>query len=156
LFINGPGLVSDGALLNISGNNIWAGPIEMDSNSIMGANANSVLTIQGVISDLGLPQSLTKEGAGKLILDPLNTPDGNTYRGQTIINNGILAIRHSLALGNQAPTFDPITGKPTNNTIVNSTTNRSGTLELDFTPNPQRVDFNASPTGFTVPNELLT
>jgi autotransporter-associated beta strand protein len=156
LFLNGPGLVDNGALLNISGNNVWAGPIELDSDSTIGANATTTLTIEGVISDLNLPQDLTKEGAGRLILDPLDTPDGNTYRGQTFINNGIVAIRHSLALGNQPPTFNPITNKPTNNTIVNSSTNRSGTLELDFTPNPRRVDFNATPTGFTVPFEMLT
>src|SRR5262249_53861791 len=50
--------------------------------------------------------------------------------------------RHSLALGND--------------TVVNSFPNRSGTLQLEFVPNAARIDPNATATGFTVPNELLT
>jgi autotransporter-associated beta strand protein len=122
LFLNGFGPAgNEGALLNISGNNVWAGPIQLDSDSVVGARANSTLTVEGVVSDLNLPQDLIKNGFGRVVLDPLNTPDGNTYRGQTIVNNGILAIRHSLALGNQvAPIL--VNNRPINNTVVNSST----------------------------------
>ncbi len=177
LFLNGPGPQNDGALLNVSGDNIWAGNVTLDSNATIGSNANS-LTINGILSDTGAGHDLTKEGIAKLILDPINasgTPadsTGNTYRGETFVNNGFLTIRHSYALGN--PTNSPTPVDPANNpfnlplndTVVNSATNRSGTLQLEFLTNAQRdaknlphnidPNVNANNDGFTVPNELLT
>src|SRR5262249_23790553 len=94
---------------------------------------------------------LTKEGAGTVVLDPLRFAQGNIYRGQTFVNAGVLAIRHSRALGNST---SPQRG--VNDTVVNSTPDRSGTLRLDFVPNPARIDPSATAPGFTVPLELLT
>jgi autotransporter-associated beta strand protein len=155
LFVNGSGPLNDGALLNVAGNNVWTGAIELDSNSTFGSNAGS-LDIQGIISDLGSGHDLTKEGPADITLDPINAPGtlpgdtGNIYRGRTFVNAGTLTIRHSYALGNQAPEAG------VNDTVVNSTPNRSGTLQLEFNVNPDRIDPNAGPNGFTVPNELLT
>src|SRR5262249_39927047 len=165
LILNGTGPLNDGALLNIAGNNTWTGPVTLDADSTIGARAGSTLTIQGVITDTGVGHALTKEGAGTVTLDPINAPGtapqdtGNRYRGKTFVNDGILRIRHSMALGNSpSPSNDPTTG---NQTIVQSFTNRSGTLQLDVTQNDQRIDPNAIfdgniQTGFVVPNELLT
>ncbi|MFO0880153.1 MAG: autotransporter-associated beta strand repeat-containing protein [Gemmataceae bacterium] len=158
LRLNGPGAANDGALLNVSGNNTWAGSIILDTSSIIGANTGTSLTVTGVISDSGAGQNLTKEGAGTIILDPLNTASGNTYRGQTIINDGILQIRHSLALGNDpVAVTNPLAGL-VNNTVVASFPNRSGTLQLDFVANAQRIDpfVNPGNDGFTLPYESLT
>jgi autotransporter-associated beta strand protein len=149
LILNGPGVANDGAILNVSGNNTWAGNIEMDSDTTFGANAGS-LVINGQISDTGQGHSLIKEGIGEVDLDPLGVANGNTYRKQTIVNNGILGVRHSLALGPG--------GSVNDGAIVNSFPNESGTLQLQFVPNPARIDPNVNPTndGFTVPNEFLT
>src|SRR5262249_53521745 len=84
LILNGNGIANDGALRNISNGNTWAGTIQLAGNSIIGANAGSVLDVTGVISDLG-GQNLTKELGGRLNLDA-----ANTYNGQTIINGGIV------------------------------------------------------------------
>lgn len=160
IILNGTGPLNDGALLNVAGDNTWTGPVTLDTNTTVGARAGSSLTIQGVITDTGAGRSLTKEGAGTIILDPINTvgtlPEntGNTYRGKTFVNEGILSIRHSMALGNDSvPSLDALTG---NDTIVQSFTNRSGTLQVDFLDNPLRIDPFATATGFTIPYELLT
>jgi autotransporter-associated beta strand protein len=149
LLVNGSGLISDGALLNIAGTNTLTGSVEMDSNTTFGAQAGS-LVIQGVVSDRGQGHSLTKEGPGRVVLDPLHSASGNTYRGQTIVNNGTLAIRHSLALGPG--------GSAADGAIVNAGPSESGTLQLEFIPNPNRIDpnLNAAGDGFIVPNEFLT
>jgi autotransporter-associated beta strand protein len=161
LFLSGAGIASNGALLNVAGHNVWTGNIQLDNNSTIGTDAGS-LTIQGVIGDQAAGWSLTKEGLAKLILDPINpvgTPVsqlGNSYRGRTVVNNGILAIRHSLALGNDATQTVGV-----NDTVVNVFPAKSGTLQLDFTPNAARIDPNVIltagvATGFTVPRERLT
>jgi autotransporter-associated beta strand protein len=133
LKINGSGVVGDGALLNVSGNNTWAGNIEMDSDSAFGANVNTTMTISSVISDLGAGHNLTKTGAGTIVFSHLG---GNTYRGATTINNGILRIQDPLSLGAGANYTTPQTNTPQSETIVtdNPTDNLFGTLELDYNP----------------------
>jgi uncharacterized delta-60 repeat protein len=149
LQVNGPGLANDGAVLNIAGNNTLTGRVDMDSDTTFGATAGS-LVINGQIGDFGAGHSLTKEGPGAVVLDPLGTAAGNTYRGHTYINAGILGIRHSLALGPGGSTSD--------SAVVNSTPAESGTLQLQWIPNSARIDPNVNSTndGFTVPSELLT
>ncbi len=138
LLINGSGLVGDGALLNVSGNNAWTGAVQMDSNTTFGAAAGSALTIgiegspgdTNAIGDNGSGYGLTKEGAGTLIL-----PNADTYRGTTTINNGILEIENPLSLGAGANALDTQqSGKPTSETIVNynPTNNEAGTLEINY------------------------
>jgi autotransporter-associated beta strand protein len=138
LLISGSGLAGDGGLLNVSGNNAWTGPVQMDANTTFGTDAGTNLTIgiegstgdTNAIGDNGTGYSLTKEGPGTLIL-----PDADTYRGQTIINNGILEIENPLSLGAGANFLDKQqSGKPSSETIVNynATNHEVGTLELNF------------------------
>ncbi len=152
IIVNGAGPQNDGALINIAGINTLAGSIVLDSDSTLGARAGTMI-ITGVISDTGSGHNITKEGPGSIIFDPLNTATGNLYRGRTIINQGILGIRHSLALGNDVI---PVYG--VNDTVVQSFPNRAGTLQIQFVPNAARIDPNVNPSGdgFTVPRELLT
>ncbi len=155
LILNGPGINNGGALDNVAGDNTWAGSIVMDSNSTFGAAPDTELTINGQISDTGSGHSLTKEGLGEIFLEPFNVLAGNTYRGQTIINGGILSIGHPFALGPG--------GTTANEAIVNSDPTESGTLAIDFTGNPAVMiapqylyyDANGNPDGFMVPMELL-
>ncbi|MCE9609704.1 MAG: autotransporter-associated beta strand repeat-containing protein, partial [Chthoniobacter sp.] len=109
LTLNGTGVSSDGALRNISGNNIWQGTVTLASatqinsdsgsltfntatTSITGVNQNLTLggasggTVSGLLT-LG-SGSLTKEGGGTWTL--LGLP---TYTGGTTINGGNLYLR---------------------------------------------------------------
>ena len=162
LILNGPGSTNVGALLyndgGVTANTAtWSGPITMDSNSTIGAlnggnntntpTATGALTITGVIGN-NVPHNLTKEGAGEIILDPRNPGGiylGNTYGGQTIINNGIVDIENPNALGTGDDTAS--TG-----TVVNNTLTEAGTLEIDGNV-PGHPSFGG---GFTVANEMLT
>jgi autotransporter-associated beta strand protein len=170
LILNGPGPINDGALLNFAGNSIWAGTITIDSDATFGAAAGTVLTVPGLITDLGSTggHNLTKVGPGQLIF---NHVGGNTYRGQTVINNGILTIRDPQSLGAGATFGTPQNGSPQSATIVNfnSTINEAGTLELELTAGVSGADPNAvlqDPTqpfnpvtnpvvGFQVFNDIL-
>jgi autotransporter-associated beta strand protein len=137
LVLNGFGAANAGALLNNAGNNTWSGKIELDSNSYLGAAANTVLDITGQITDNAAGFAINKVGAGQIIFDHVG---GNTYRGVTTVDNGLLTITDPNALGN-SPTF-------TGRTIVNTGVGTVGTLQLD-NRDPTR-------TGFVVANELLT
>jgi autotransporter-associated beta strand protein len=134
--LNGPGAANDGALNNLAGNSLWAGPVILDSNATIGAAAD-VLIITGQITDTAFGYDLTKEGVAEV---RLNTAGGvgNTYRGQTFVNNGVLTVGHPRALG--------AAGSPANGTVVNKTLTGAGQLRL------------ADPTGFglTVIDEALT
>ena len=170
LTLNGFGVSNDGALLNFSGNSIWSGTITIDSDSSFGANASTTLSVPGLITDLGSSggHNLTKVGLGTLVF---NRVGGNTYRGQTIINNGVLQIQDPLSLGYGADATQPQSGSPQSGTIVNynSATGEAGTLELNFATlgandpngllkNPA-LPFNAATNpyvGFQVFNDQLT
>lgn len=124
LILNGPG-PGNGALLNFAGNNVWAGAIDMDSDATLGANASSTLTINGVLGDFGAGHSLIKEGPGEVFLDPLNTASGNTYRGNTIVNGGLLTVGHPFALGPGGQ-----------RTTVNAAPAESGSIALKYLNDP--------------------
>ncbi|MDW8244825.1 MAG: autotransporter-associated beta strand repeat-containing protein, partial [Thermogemmata sp.] len=169
LRLNGSGPTGTGALFNLSGNNTWAGPITLDSDSTIGGLANTSLNITGLISDTGAGRNLTKEGEATLIFSRVG---GNTYRGQTIINNGILRIRDPLALGAGATFGTPQHNTPQASVIVNYNhiTGAAGTLQLEFTgtlgandpngilqnPNLPYHPTNNPYVGFQVFNQLLT
>jgi autotransporter-associated beta strand protein len=140
LKLNGPGPINDGALLNVSGSNTWAGNIELDSETTLGASADTSLNISGQISDLGAVFNLTKEGTGQIIFSHVG---GNTYRGLTTINNGILTIEDPLALGGEPPS-------PDNGTIVNSNsiTGEIGTLQLANSGRVAQEQLVLNGTGF--------
>ena len=185
LIINGTGITNNGALLNVVGKNKWAGTITMNSNSEVGAYLGTSLEISGTIQDTGSGDSITINGAstassgqGTIIFSHAG---GNTYHGQTIINNGILEIEDPLSLGAGANSATPQSGTPQAETIVNynSTTGVGGTLEINFnaailgtgsnspngldpngilqTPNPSLATYSkADPyVGFQVFNDLL-
>ncbi len=150
LLVNGVGSTNNGALLYKNGglNNdaTWSGPITMDSNATFGVTSfvgnlvtgsgEGTFTIANTISDNSTGHNLTKEGTGELIFTA-----ANTYRGSTTINNGILDIENSKALGLGD-------GTAASGTVVNSTPLESGTLEIDGSTAPGG--------GITVSNELLT
>ena len=143
LRINGPGVVNDGALRQNAPRTVtWAGPIVMDSNATIGAAAGAVLAITGIVSDTGTGRDLTKEGQGEV---RLNSPSGDTYRGLTTVNDGILTAGTATALGNQSTT-PPGAGTVSSGTIVNQTLTKVGQLRL--------AAING--TGFTILNEFLT
>jgi fibronectin-binding autotransporter adhesin len=106
LSLNGTGISNGGALLNISGNNVYGGTITLQSASrinsdsglltlnnaaaISGAFGLTVggsgnITISGVIGTGA--NAVTKDGAGTLTLS-----GANTYSGATTINAGILKL----------------------------------------------------------------
>ena len=139
LRLNGLGVSNDGALLNQGGNNTWAGTITLDANSALGATSG-VLTITGVIDDGGAGWGVFKEGPGEV---QFFSPTGNTYRGLTTVDNGILTVGTPKALG------DPATGgagAAANGTVVNETLFGAGQLRL---ADPLGI-------GFTVVDEWLT
>ena len=138
LTLNGLGVINEGALINLAGTNKWAGDITLDSNAAIGASAG-VLNITGAIDDNGSGWNLVKEGFGEV---QLNSPTGNTYRGKTIVNNGILTAGSATALGDPAKGG---AGTPANGTYVNETLTKAGQLRL------------ADPAGkgFTIVDEYL-
>jgi autotransporter-associated beta strand protein len=152
--LSGFGQVNDGALLNVQGNNFVTGSITLDNNVFLGASNDpssglpTKLTITGQIGDLGAGFGISKEGPGQIVLDPINadgTPAANTYRGQTVIDNGILTVQQPQALGN-SPTWQ-------NQVIVNTSLVGAGTLQLD---NELGARTNGVAPGMFIANELLT
>ncbi len=165
-----------GALYNESGNTVWSGRVILETGitsppqaggpgTVIGAAAGTVLNITGVISDSGAGMGLVKEGAGEV---KLGSPTGNTYRGQTNINFGVLTATHALSLGDSRPTtilngfpandprarpqpgnFGTVTGafqNPTSGTVVNVSSGRSGQL---------RLEAPAGSAGFSIVGEYL-
>ncbi len=93
-------LSSDGAALgfdvvrNKSGNNSWAGPIDLGPDTTtFRVDDTSQLTLRGIVSG-GADEDLLKRGTGTLVLT-----EANTYQGTTTIFEGILTIRDAEALG---------------------------------------------------------
>lgn len=138
LVINGAGTGSfPGALLNVAGDNTWAGNVSLftgggTTNTTIGVvNAANTLTITGQISNSSTsPFTFNKEGPGTLFLNPL-VAAGNLYTGVTNVNNGVLQVGHPYALG--AGGSNPTDG---NGTFVNSNALKSGTLTLNYASNP--------------------
>ena len=91
LLLNGSGISNDGALLNLAGTNTLSGDITLDSDTAIGATAGT-MTLNGLISDIGAGHNLTITGNGVIIL---GNATGNTYRGTTTINSGVLAIANT-------------------------------------------------------------
>jgi autotransporter-associated beta strand protein len=77
---------------NISGNDVWTGPVSLGTDVTVLADAGQ-LQINGVISG-GVASDLSKRGPGQLVLTA-----ANTYSGGTTVAEGVLTIRNGLALG---------------------------------------------------------
>lgn len=75
-----------GAIHNDGGNNSFAGNITLAANSAIGSR-DGILTLSGVIGQSGGTRSLTKVGDGVVSLTGTNT-----YRGNTIIEGGVLRV----------------------------------------------------------------
>jgi fibronectin-binding autotransporter adhesin len=117
LSLTGNGVNFDGALRNISGNNIWTGNITTQANNTrITSEAGSLLTISGNISTAGFTTILQGNGttnitggisgaSGAVTLsaigsgNPIVTLSGNnTYTGPTTINAGNLTISSGSAI----------------------------------------------------------
>ncbi len=111
LELNGFGVQNGtvGALWSDGGNNVWTGgvvlgsPLPIGSNTSIGVNANTSLTIDGVVQNNGITYrgnpakpifAIDKLLPGKLIFT-----NANTYGGRTTVACGTLNIRDSSALG---------------------------------------------------------
>ncbi len=95
--VNGSGITRStgelaGALHNDGGANTFAGTAVLATDSAIGSRDGS-LTLSGVISESGGSRSLTKVGAGTVVLG-----GANTYTGATIINEGELRLTNTSAL----------------------------------------------------------
>jgi autotransporter-associated beta strand protein len=89
LTLNGPGVGSDGALHNVNGNNTWAGPVVQATDSSVGADGGTSLTLGGTVSTGNLtvnpvPSASTLVDEGTVIF-----PNATGYsQTQTIVTGG--------------------------------------------------------------------
>jgi fibronectin-binding autotransporter adhesin len=90
--INGAGVGNNGALRNIAGNNTWSGTVALASDSSIGADTGTTLTMSGVISG---GHALSKAGAGTVVLNA-----AETYTGATNVNAGTLQLGASNLIPN--------------------------------------------------------
>ncbi|MBC7367525.1 MAG: autotransporter-associated beta strand repeat-containing protein, partial [Undibacterium sp.] len=113
LTLNGTGASATGALRNISGTNVFSGPITLGSAAEIRADSASTLTLGGGISG---PFGLTFDGAGDTTVSgvigtgtgalikngsgTLTLSGNNTYTGGTTLNAGTLSLGASNRLAN--------------------------------------------------------
>jgi autotransporter-associated beta strand protein len=147
LQISGTGINGTGALLDLSGNNTWQGPVTFardagfspatnpPPNIAIGVvNAGDNLTIDGSISQSGGTLGLNKVGAGRLILT-----SADSYQGVNTVTAGALRIQNGGSLGAD--------GAP----ILPTNKNGQGYTGIDIN---QALQFNQSlgtPTDLLVP-----
>ena len=107
LFLAGGGIDSTGALRNVSGDNVWTGPITLGDGSFAVGVGHEIiavdaqggeftpddLTITGTISS-HFSAGLRKLGTGRLTLTGTNT-----YFEETLIQEGVIHMKNSSALG---------------------------------------------------------
>ncbi len=144
---NGP---TGGALLNVTGNNVWQGTVILQSSSTVAAAATTQLTITGLVQDApltaaspvptGAPASLTKVGSGTVSLAPatqvinltnavsaLNAPTLNVPTVTGAVGSGALTTAdfyEVTAIGPNGETVPSAAQKPgvvPNNQLVNLT-----------------------------------
>ena len=137
LILNGPGINNNGAVLNVSGNNTWTGLVQLDDSNVYFGSSSGNLSFSNTISDAGAGSSVTKVGFGAITFDHNGTgvTEGDTYRGQTIIDNGILVITDPESLGAGSNPNDSENGTAGSEVIVNYSAGAQtfGTLEVDYT-----------------------
>jgi autotransporter-associated beta strand protein len=146
--INGNGFLFNGhytgALRNVSNNNVYSGPLTLGTNTTIGVDSGTSLTIgakpgvltgTGSITDAGANFGFDKELPGTLIL-----ASADTYGGLTRVVSGALQVQHAQALGGTAvgtlvldgaqlqianATVGPLAGAPT--VVVGEQLSLSGT-----------------------------
>src|ERR1019366_4396708 len=109
LTLNGAGFAGNGALENTIGINTWgSSPVTLASNSPLGVDDTSTLSISQAIGDSGAALGITKVGTGTLQYTG-GSANSNTYTGLTNVTAGTLnlsktgggtAIAGNLAVGN--------------------------------------------------------
>ena len=112
ILINGDGIKFNGhftgALHNLANNNVYTGTLTLGTNTTIGAESGTTLTIGedprgnvlgvGTITDLGNNFTIDKELAGTLVL-----ANANTYGGTTTVDQGALRVENTTALGSVGP-----------------------------------------------------
>jgi autotransporter-associated beta strand protein len=154
LDLSGSGINNSGALLNVGGNNTWAGPIDLDAlpgfsdvtfptgTVVFGvgrdgnaADPTDILTITGPITETtNLYTGITKIGPDQLIL-----AGSDSYNGGTFIQNGVVTVQNAQALGD-----------PSNDAIQRLTVydlGIGGSFTLSMTINGQTATSNPIPSG---------
>jgi autotransporter-associated beta strand protein len=97
--LNGTGASGVGALYNSSGTNTASGSITLASDSAIGANSSTSLSLSGAIGQTGGVRALTKLDGGRLVLTGTNS-----YSGFTTISSGVLSIGNGGTSGSIAST----------------------------------------------------
>ncbi|MBI1207738.1 MAG: DUF4347 domain-containing protein [Azospirillum sp.] len=93
---SGTGASGEGCLVSLSGNNTIAADVRLQGSGNVGVIAGT-LTISGSVTETAAGRTLTKLGAGELILS-----GSNTYSGATTVSAGTLVAAHAAALGSTA------------------------------------------------------
>ncbi|MEW5759013.1 MAG: autotransporter-associated beta strand repeat-containing protein, partial [Candidatus Omnitrophota bacterium] len=75
LSLNGTGILNDGAIRNISGNNEWQGAVTLESSSFIGSDADTLI-LSGGITGVGAI-NIEKVGAGTISLTNTTNIGGN-------------------------------------------------------------------------------
>ena len=95
LVLNGTGINGGGALENLAVGsglaNPWSGTITLQTDSSIGVDIGTTLTVSGVI---GGNANFTKVGPGQL-----TSTAADTYLGNTTITNGVVNVQNSYSLG---------------------------------------------------------
>jgi autotransporter-associated beta strand protein len=115
LTLNGMGVSTDGALRNISGNNVWQGTVTLATNSKLQSDAGSLTFNTAANSITAANKNLTLGGAGNgtiagtittgtgtLTKDGLGTwtlSGANTYSGGTSVTDGTLLVSNTSGSG---------------------------------------------------------
>jgi MYXO-CTERM domain-containing protein len=94
LRLGGHGVGGQGALRGASGTNTWGGAVVLDSSTSIFVAPGAQTTVGGVISEAAAGSSITKIGAGTLVLGNSNTSSGGTF-----INEGTLSVSADNRLG---------------------------------------------------------
>ncbi len=99
--LNGPCTIN-GMTVKVSENfatdDLWRGPVSLNTDSVIDVAYNSRLTLFGAIDDNAAPAAggagFAKTGLGELVLG-----GASTYRGVTNINQGLVTLENGQALG---------------------------------------------------------
>jgi len=140
LTLNGDGVgavgsATYGSLRNYSGNNTWGGTVTLGTTAPVGIqSAAGLLTFSNAQSITGSGKSLVVDGAGNTtVVGAITTGSGtitkwgtgtltlegaNTFTGQVTINDGVLAISNSSALGTTSATGVAVTTGATSGTLA--------------------------------------
>ena len=115
------------ALPNVPANSVAISTIAPD----LYVAPDSRLSVTGAISDLDIPTDLVMNGGGELLL-----AGDDTYRGNTLVNEGTLTVANGAALGSGASSevqTVTLTGPVPNATKFTLTFNGASTMAIPYT-----------------------